>query len=354
MSLYGFDLDIVPCSTSDSVIACGASIGIANQADLWETIRSSQVKVHRSTITNISTKDEESNVQATQASVSLSGGSSIAGVDLVVHATGYKPIVPIKFDPPTSRLQLGLSGLVNNNASNTARENQPHSCDSIAISVDDTTKEHIEHWQTLDHKIKPKIRQTLIANGCVPADDAKPSWTGNGELLPYRLFRRMVAPQLVADGDRSFATVGVVLTSTIAVVAEVQALWVTAFLTGGFDQSRSKSVLQKSGQDGTLHLGTLSRTMMEKTVSEDVVLGSLTGTGLEVDAILVSLMHRCWLGLILANDCQYNDILMRDLGLNPYRLGGGFMKELTGVYEPSAYAGIVDEWRECQGRPPSP
>lgn len=47
---------------------------------------------------------------------------------------------------------------------------------------------------------------------------------------------------------------------------------------------------------------------------------------------------------------QYNDILMRDLGLNPCRLGGGRVRELIGVYEPSAYAGIVDEWRKRRDR----
>jgi hypothetical protein len=42
-------------------------------------------------------------------------------------------------------------------------------------------------------------------------------------------------------------------------------------------------------------------------------------------------------------------MLMRDLDLNPHRLGGGLLKELTGVYEPCAYAGIVDEWRKSRG-----
>jgi hypothetical protein len=42
-------------------------------------------------------------------------------------------------------------------------------------------------------------------------------------------------------------------------------------------------------------------------------------------------------------------MLMRDLGLDPHRLGGGLLKELTGVYEPGAYAGIVDEWRKSRG-----
>lgn len=41
-------------------------------------------------------------------------------------------------------------------------------------------------------------------------------------------------------------------------------------------------------------------------------------------------------------------MLMRDLGLNPYRLGGGVYTELTGVYKPSAYAGIVDEWKKSR------
>lgn len=41
-------------------------------------------------------------------------------------------------------------------------------------------------------------------------------------------------------------------------------------------------------------------------------------------------------------------MLLRDLGLSPNRLGGGVYRELTGVYGPSAYSGIVDEWRQLQ------
>jgi hypothetical protein len=94
----------------------------------------------------------------------------------------------------------------------------------------------------------------------------------------------MVAPELVANGDRSFATIGVVLTSTIAVVAEVQALWVAAFLTGGFDESSPGS---KSESSTALSLYCIPQIAMERAISEDVVLGSLTGSGLEVDAIHV-------------------------------------------------------------------
>jgi hypothetical protein len=95
----------------------------------------------------------------------------------------------------------------------------------------------------------------------------------------------MVAPELVSQGDRSFATLGVILSSTIAVVAEVQALWVAAFLTGGLDTES-----MKAAPNETLCLGTLSQNVMETVISEDVVLGSLTGSGLEVDAIQVCLL----------------------------------------------------------------
>lgn len=331
-----------------SVISCGASIGIANQPDLWEIIRSSQVNVHRSTISNISAPIADNN-GTTHATISLEDGSSIKGVDLVVHATGYKPIVPIKFDPPSFRLSLGLSGLLNTSFKMDSDYEKAGTNDSIEIPVDDATRSHLQHWEALDQDIKPRVRQTLSATGCIPLDDSKQSWAGESQLLSYRLFRRMVAPNLVAKGDRSFGTVGVVLTSTIAVVAEVQALWVTAFLTGGFDRCRRSSSTTGSGP---LDLGAMSQAAMDRSVSEDVVLGSLTGSGLEVDAIHVSCHSQVIVGRELTR-CQYNDILMHDLGLNPYRLGGGFMKELTGVYEPSAYAGIVDEWRKSQSGPPS-
>jgi hypothetical protein len=93
----------------------------------------------------------------------------------------------------------------------------------------------------------------------------------------------MVAPELVSQGDRSFATLGVLLSSTIAVVAEVQALWVAAFLTGALDSSGDV----RATKSEALSFANLSEESIEGSISEDVVLGSLAGTGLEVDAILV-------------------------------------------------------------------
>lgn len=57
----------------------------------------------------------------------------------------------------------------------------------------------------------------------------------------------------------------------------------------------------------------------------------------------------CLLCLLYADGvAQYNDMLMRDLGLNRHRAGGGWWKELTAVYGPRSYAGIVNEWTEVR------
>ena len=331
-------------------MSCGSSIGIANQRDLWDTIKSPSVNIYRSTIGDIiGSVPSDAEAGSKKATIILDDGVGIDNVDLVVHATGYKPIVPIRFEPPSSRIRLGLSGVVDAISEQIEQTKRHNPSDIMHIALDARTKKHIQHWKDLDQQSEMKVRRTLEATGCTPMEETKASWAGGHEVLPYRLFRRMVAPELAAEGDRSFAVLGVVLTSTIAVVAEVQALWVTAFLTGGLDASSDDSLAHPFQ---TLCLNKLGRDVMYKTISEDVVQGSLTGTGLEVDAIHVSSHDSLPLMVFapLSNQKKYNDMLMRDLGLNPHRLGGRLVKELTGVYEPSVYAGIVDEWRKrrCQ------
>ena len=269
-----------------SVISCGSSIGIANQRDLWDVIKLPHVQVHRSTVTEIASSTiSEAGKRNVKANICLQDGEIIGDVDLVIHATGYKPIVPISFEPPSSRLVLGLSGLIDAASCKSEGDEENITPDTVAVPMSSTAREEIQLWGNLDQQSETEVRQTLAATGCTVMYQEKTSWADGHEIMPYRLFRRMVAPKLVAEGDRSFAILGVVLTSTIAVVAEVQALWVTAFLTGGLDKSSHQPGLQEGNR---LNLDMVSQDAMNRAISEDVVLGSLTGTGLEVDAIHVS------------------------------------------------------------------
>ncbi|KAL2823771.1 hypothetical protein BDW59DRAFT_180455 [Aspergillus cavernicola] len=261
-----------------SVIECTSLGGIANHPDLWDTIRGPNVHIRRSSIVQFSGVSPELRID-------LMDGTHIPSVDLIVHATGWKLSIPIPFDPPTLGAHLGLP------------------CSSISAQAYD--------WAPLEQKAESKMRYifdfSIFKNGTPPTSNA------------YRLFRRVAAPSLIAEGDRSFAIMGAVYTGNVTVVAEVQALWVAAFLTGGLDHDDHKGPLASSQR-------------VYETVADDVVWGRLTGAGLSVDTF------------------KYNDMLMNDLGLDPYREGGRWWKELMAVYAPSSYAGIVEEWvalRKC-------
>jgi hypothetical protein len=279
------------------------------------------VNIYRSTIQSISAPDdEEKNERNDGVIVTLGGGACLEDVDLVIHATGYKPIVPIRFEPHFLRLQLGISDILDHQPDLETEYDMEDMEGETMDRADSEFAKRMHHWQELEQRSKERIKKTLIDNGCsLESCDASPG-TEQSQMVPFRLFRRMVAPELAAKGDRSFAVLGIILTSTIAVVAEVQALWVAAFLIRGMDDSRYCPL-------DSHHLDLFSRDRMAESIANDVAIGAVTGSGLQVDAI------------------HYNDILMQDLGLNPHRLGGGRWRELTGVYQPSAYAGIVDEWR---------
>ncbi|KAL2859583.1 hypothetical protein BJX68DRAFT_262007 [Aspergillus pseudodeflectus] len=257
-----------------SAIECTSPGGIANHHDLWDTIRGPNVHIYRSKIACLSGS-------STDATIHLSDGTLIPSLDLIIHATGWIPRTPVEFDPPALRTQLGLPG-----------PNADYG------------------WDSSEQQVEAKMRQifdpSVFKHATAPAPNT------------YRLFRRVASPSLVAEGDRSLAVMGAVYSGAVALVAEVQALWAVAFLTGGLD----------GGQDGPLS----NSGRVYESIAEDVVWGRLTGVGLNVDAI------------------KYNDVLLRDLGLNPYRMGGRWWKELLAVYGPSSYAGIVEEWMALRGR----
>jgi len=264
------------------------------------------------------TDDGDEKRPADGAEVIMADGACVEGIDLIVYATGYRPIVPIVFKPRSLRMRLGISDILNSESAGDVDKGDTRGSTMGEINAE--IIKYMKYWEVPDQKAKVKIEKALEGNGCDLTDCNASSKLETSQVVPFRLFRRMVAPEMVAEGDRSFTALGVICTSTIAVVAEVQALWVAAFLTGGLDDTKSRS-------SGALRLSVLSRETMDQSIAEDVMLGIVSGSGLEAEAI------------------HYNDVLMQDLGLNPYRLGGGKWREMTGVYEPSAYAGIVDEWR---------
>ncbi|KAF9890547.1 hypothetical protein FE257_005678 [Aspergillus nanangensis] len=302
LAQYDADAKMDKLRPMQGVIECGSSGGIANQANFWETIRASNVHVHRSRIVAFSG-------DASKPIAHLQDGTRIPHLDLVVHATGWRPVVPIRFEPPELAQALGL-------ASPLVR--------TTTIDGEKTPAETRDPWKSLDRDIERDMRHRYPSHVFRTASSSSHRVR---DTTPYRLFRRMVSPELVAEGDRSFVAVGVVLTSTIAVVAEVQALWAVAFMTGGLDQTHDEEDKAPQQSIATpLRLNRVTGDCLQRAIAEDVVWGRVTGSGLDVDAI------------------RYNDVLMRDLGLDPYRSGGGFWREFTAIYQPASYKGIVQEY----------
>ncbi|KAI9370421.1 hypothetical protein BJX61DRAFT_548963 [Aspergillus egyptiacus] len=260
-----------------STIECTVPGGIANHADLWETIRGPNVHIYRSCITGISGGPPDPGVD-------LADGTHIPALDLIIHATGWKLSIPIPFDPPNLCATLGLP----------YPEAFPEAYD----------------WTPLEQKVESKMRHIFHPETFKNPNPPTPN--------AHRLFRRIAAPSLIAEGDRSFAVIGAVYTANATVVAEVQALWVAAFLTGGLDRDDPNGPLADPER-------------VYEAVAKEVVWARLTATGLSVDTF------------------KYNDTLMNDLGLNPYRMGGRWWRELLAVYRPSSYAGIVEEWMALRG-----
>lgn len=321
---------------TSSIIYCGAPLGIANQRGFWDAVRAPNVQIHRSAIESVS-GDASSKKGVI---ISLTDGTTLPLTDLLIQATGWKPTVPIEFTPPSLILQLGLSCPV----PRTILTNMVGDQD---VKVDPEIKSLIQYWENIDSISASRIRRVFGPNSRPPKDVVSNTTapTDDFDFSPYRLFRRMVAPKFVEEGDRSFVALGFVLTATTAVVAEVQALWAAAFLTGGLDDTE---ILESAnGNHGALNIHGMSRSDIDRDVSEDVVWGGLTGVGPGVDTLNVSPMPYPILRHTLTK-YQYNDMLLRDLGLSPYRMGGGFVNELTSVYTPKAYRGIVEEWKSTR------
>ncbi|KAL4923527.1 uncharacterized protein BDV17DRAFT_296241 [Aspergillus undulatus] len=117
----------------------------------------------------------------------------------------------------------------------------------------------------------------------------------------YRLFRCLTSPSLVAEGDRSFAVLRAVYIGAGGVCYDIE--------------------------DGPV----ADCEAMYESVANDAVWSRLTGIGLNIETLM------------------YNDQLLRDLGLDPYREGGWWRKELMAVYGPRSYAKIVEEWMALRG-----
>jgi len=134
----------------------------------------------------------------------------------------------------------------------------------------------------------------------------------------FRMYREVLSPKLLAQGDRSVAFAGFVSSSQTAFNAEIMALWAVAWLEGLMPKSDIPP-----------------ESMMDKEVARTIAwMGRRYGSEIRAPEIVFEAQ-------------SYFDCLMADLGLEVNRKQKGFfgaLAEWVIPYKPHDYDGIIEEY----------
>ena len=154
-----------------------------------------------------------------------------------------------------------------------------------------------------------------------------PALARGQEEEPYRLYRFMVPPAYI--NKRTIAFAGSLLTIHTAMIAQAQALWLTAY----FGHGLTSDCQQQRHTDKT-----------SKPVFDiDAVAGEAM-----LHSRFCKWRYPAGFGLrfpdFVFDAVPYMDMLLRDLGLR-WRRKRGRWSEVFDPYGPEDYRGLVDEWR---------
>ncbi|UPL02775.1 hypothetical protein LCI18_013709 [Fusarium solani-melongenae] len=270
----------------------GNSLSIHNYASPWfDLVREGKITVHIANVSSLS-----------DGTVHLSNGENL-NVDAFVCCTGWATEPPVRFLPKEMKPELGLQ-----------RSN----------SIED--REMTEMARAEIFRRLPAVRgppnRNLPPGTAIPISKAptSPGKTSSG----YQLYRFLVPSDEKLLRQRNIAFIGSHLALNATMIAQLQALWVTAFFV---DELPHLTV------DTFDHNKVRYETILHNEYSAIRHPHEAGGAG-----------ARC---PDLAFDClSYMDLLGNDLGLSRYRKYGrtGVWSEMFYRYGPSDFKGMVQEW----------
>ncbi|KAL6715393.1 hypothetical protein ACLMJK_006354 [Lecanora helva] len=286
-----------------------SSLSILNYpTNFFDHVRNGNIKVHIADVDRLSHK-----------TVHLSTGESICG-DAIICSTGWKPCSTIKFRPEGIDKRLGMPQTrPKPSPAETARE----------LKADATILERLPRLQ--NQPVRSSDRRALTDLRALDAQD-HPALAKGEEEEPYRLYNFMVPPAFINERTIGFA--GALMTVHTVMVAEAQALWLTAYFGQGLASDRQQRQQQQSG----LANGHTKPEFDIDAVTNKTVLHSRyckwrypIGYGLRFPDFVFDVV-------------PYMDMLLQDLGLVSRRKKSRWA-ELFHPYGPQDYQGMVDEWR---------
>ncbi|KAK4183473.1 hypothetical protein QBC35DRAFT_97983 [Podospora australis] len=284
-----------------------SSFSILNYpTDFFDLVRDGTVKVHIADITHLSPR-----------SVHLSDGTQLP-TDLLCCATGWKHVPPVRFFPDGIDRELGL----------------PHDPTKTLLFTKDALEkaddEILSRFPRLrDQPVQnPKLKSPLDTEGLSSTDKVTPYTP----LTPFILYHFMIPPTNKFLQTRDIAFAGYCQNFSTAIMAHVQALWITAFFD---DQLPGKT------------LPPLKRRLYSSEPVEDVK--SLEA--IEYETVLYSRFGKWRYPAgrgaqqpdFVFDALPYLDLLVSDLGLKVHRKKGWFA-ELSDPYGPEDYRDLVGEF----------
>jgi hypothetical protein len=257
----------------DDVFFIGTNRGLLNYShDFFEFVRNGRIKVHIADIAHLS--DHKIHVST----------GDIIEADVLICGTGWKDAPQLNFETDK---ELGLPGHISASA-----------------------QEQISRADAKIFETCPKLQCQPTPRHYVPVTGEKKKVASQ----PYRLYRFMVPPAFV--NSRTLAFAGAYRSPATTIIAQTQALWITAFLDD--------------------RIAELNEDASERVICE-TVLHTQFGKW-RYSRGFGSRFPELWF------DClPYVDLLLKDVGVRNERKESWFSERFT-PYMPKDYAGIVQEY----------
>lgn len=275
----------------------GNGLSILNYpTDFFEPVRSGQVHVYIADVERLE-----------KGRVVLSSGK-ILETDAMICVTGWSHESAMKFIPASLEAELGLPVL-----SSTQPQRVQAESDFLTKRADEEILSKL-----------PRLRDQPVGNPKLRSRSANDPSNMNEKLSPLDLYRFMVpaTAEMLITHDIAFA--GHLMSLGTAIISQVQALWITAYLDGKIYP----------------HNSSLSSTDKDQQVAD-----------MQYTARLHNRFGKWryphgWAGKIpdfVFDTLPYIDLLLGDMGVE-HKRKGNWWRDATEAYGPEDYEGIVEEW----------
>lgn len=259
----------------DDMMFVGTNRGVMNyDTPILDLVREGKIKVHVADITHL-----------TSNKVHLSN-DQVLDADMLICGTGWKSTPPVNFISPN--VNISLPQPINATSPSTAEADERIFADFPMLQPSAST---IDKAQTTE---------------------------------PYRLYRFMIPPAFIASNHRTLAFTGAHRSPQTTLIAQTQALWLTAFFANALPHLAPSPTLAAETQwEAVLH-SQFYKWRYPK---------GFGGTFPEI-----------WF-----ESLPYIDLMLKELGLQRWRKSSAW-RECIMPYIPEDYIGLVEEWTSAQER----